>query len=234
MGQQDLTRIPGSAWPGRVPEPKRAWLGFVVGVRGRGKSYRACQVLNFWRASRAGLSVAVDPVSPVPPVPSYPSFYADGWASDLDGLLVEDKAAPLGQRLPRGVNLVVVDEADRWLKQGRVPHPMLFDLTVRGRHRGVSMMLLTQRPAMLEYTCWAQMGQLVSFTLTARRDRARVAEQHPDLEDMADLLPYLPVGVAVEWSINEGVMPGRVELLRELRNVHKVKLPRRVLAQVER
>ena len=228
MGGPNLTV--GTAWPGRIAEPARPWLVFVCGVRGRGKSYRACQVLNAW----PGLSVAVDPVAPAVPVAGYPAFHATAWAHDLDGVLVPDDREPFGARLPGGVDLVVVDEADRWLRQGRAPHPVLFDLTVRGRHRGVSMLLLTQRPSMLDYTCWAQMGQLVCFTLTARRDRARVAEQHPDLEDLADLLPFLPVGVSVEWSIVEGIKPGRVELLRELRNVYRVKLPRAVLAQVER
>lgn len=232
MGQQAV--ISSTSWPGRVAEPPRSWLGYVIGVPGFGKSYRACRMLNFWRADRAGLSVAVDRMSPVPPIVSYPSYYADAWSPDLNGLLVEDKSQELGVRLPQGVNLLFVDEADNLLRNGRKPHPYLEDLTFRRRHRGVSLLLATQRPAKLIYDCWATMSFLVAFNTFGRRDRARVADLHPDLEDMADLLQFLPVGVPVEWSIWEGVKPDRVELLRELRNVHKVKLPRNVLAQVER
>ncbi len=175
--------------------PLHPWLCLVVGRRGYGKSYYARYVLQSWRL---GPTHAIDPVSPTPPTSDYPAYYASTWSSFTP------------PELPRGTSLVVVDEADRYLPTAQGKRDgLLEDLVLRGRHRGVSLLLCTQRPALVGYDVRSQANRIVIFRLTAEEDIKAIVSVCPELRGREDEIRTLPVGRALVWDDKNGVWPAK-------------------------
>lgn len=173
--------------------PQHPWLVLVVGRRGYGKSYYARYVLSSWQL---GPTHAIDPVSPTPPTSEYPAYHASTWSSFTPA------------ELPRGTSLVVVDEADRYLPTAQGKRDgLLEDLVLRGRHRGVSLLLCTQRPALVGYDVRSQANRIVIFRLTAEEDIKAIISVCPELRGREDEIRALPVGKALVWDDKNGVWP---------------------------
>ena len=152
---------------------RRPWVRLLIGRRGSGKSYRMGQIMAGWQAARArgelGPIHAIDPVATEPPEEEHIAFWSDTWSVHVEDL--DDGA------LPVGTELLVIDEADTSIGQGGGRRDSLaVDLVRRGRHRGVSLLLGTQRPALLLYDVWALADEVTICHLTSRRDLDRVAE----------------------------------------------------------
>ena len=173
--------------------PAHAWLMLVVGRRGYGKSYYATSVLQTWTD---GESWAVDPVCGDPPSPDYPAHWATWWSPRTP------------ETLPPAVSLVVVDEADRFLPQHQGKRDsVLEDLVLRGRHRKISLLLATQRPALVGYDVRSQANRIVIFRLTADEDIKSIVSVCPELRGREDEIRTLPVGRALVWDDKNGVWP---------------------------
>jgi hypothetical protein len=175
------------------------WVRLVVGRRGSGKSWSMLRIMEAWQAldreERPGRIHAVDPVATDPPGPDHVAFYADTWSP----VMVEE--------LPPGTALLVLDEADTTIGQ-RADHQSkaVVDIVRRGRHRGVSLLLGTQRPALLLYDVWALVGELMICHTTSKRDLDRLEELD---ESLAELREHIAapgqLGVRVVWHHQLGV-----------------------------
>ena len=153
-------------------QARHPWVKLAVGRRGSGKSYRTIQEIRSWRLAHAESPqwavLGVDPVASSPPRPEHVAAWCDIATPTLESDLI-----------PPDVGLVAVDEADQSISQSdaRVrPTPPLIDLVRRGRHRGVSLMLATQRPALVLYDVWSLADEVVICQLTGKRDLDRVCE----------------------------------------------------------
>jgi hypothetical protein len=178
--------------------PAHPWLVLVVGRRGYGKSYYARYVLQSWRD---GATHAIDPVSPTPPTADYPAYWATTWSTVTPA------------NLPPQTSLVVVDEADRYLPAAQGKRDgLLEDLVLRGRHRGVSLLLCTQRPALVGYDVRSQANRIVIFRLTAEEDIKSIVSVCPELRGREDEIRSLPVGKALVWDDKNGVWPVKEEV----------------------
>lgn len=174
--------------------PQHPWLTLVVGRRGCGKSYFTSRVLESWPDRQN--TYAVDPVTPDPPTPDYPAYYARWWAP----------APPL--ELRAGISLMVVDEADRFLPVAAGSRDSLLqDLVLRGRHRGTSLLLCTQRPALVATDARSQAGRIVVFRLTAEDDIRAVVRIAPELRGRESEIEQLPVGRCIVWDAMHGAWP---------------------------
>ena len=198
LGRPKRRRRQHPTWPPPAL-PLHPWLCLVVGRRGYGKSYYAKQVLRSWPRD-LGPTYAVDPVTPDPPPPDYPAHWAQLWAP-----------APPAE-LPAGVSLLVVDEADRYLPTAQgLRDGLLQDLVLRGRHRGTSLLLCTQRPALVGYDVRSQANRVVVFRLTADEDIKALVSVCPELRGREDEIRALPVGRAIVWDDKHGVWPPKNE-----------------------
>ena len=182
-----------AAWPDGHP-----WVRLTVGRRGSGKSYTMAKIMDSWRAlprdQIPGAIHAIDPVATNPPQPHHIAYHADTWSPVMD-------------EIPEGTALLVLDEADTSIGQGAGRrHPAVEDLVRRGRHRNISLLLGTQRPALLMYDVWALADEVLICHTTSRRDLDRLAE----LDDQVAALrpniarPGAP-GVRVVWHGKLGV-----------------------------
>lgn len=189
----------GPDWPPPAM-PRRPWLVLVVGRRGYGKTYYCNRVMDAWPAD-AGLRYAIDPVAPDdashPRFPEYIAGHSDLWSHD----------APARARFEYGkIGLLVVDEADRFLPTAQGHRDgLLSDLVLRGRHRGVSLLLATQRPALVAYDARSQADRIVTYRLTADNDLDSLIAVAPDLKTYRAQIQQLPVGRAIVWDSKHGV-----------------------------
>lgn len=187
----------------------RPFVLYTVGIRGHGKSYNLCELLDGWQG---GLTLAVDPPCPPTMPPGYPAHYADLYAPTMPDVL------------PLGVDLVCIDEADRTLPNSGKPHPLAMDLVVRGRHLGaldpktgrplgISLALATQAPVLVSRHAWRMATHLRCYRITDDNDLERIASLDPaGLRPHLDLIRRLPPGVCVTWSLYDGVhAPGAKE-----------------------
>lgn len=156
---------------GRGPYDGDPQLGLCVGRRGAGKTYTARELTMAWRrARREGdprITLAIDCVATDPPAEKHLASSADVWAPAMP------------DELPPEVDLIVVDEADLFAPQAdarKLPPPPLVDLVRRGRHRGVSLVLCTQRPALVMRDAYALADWVVICQTTDRRDLDRLCE----------------------------------------------------------
>lgn len=180
--------------------PRAPWLVLVVGRRGFGKTYFCNAVLDSW-PEQAGKRYAIDPVAPDDP--NHPRFreyiagHSDLWSHE----------APSRDQFPYGdVSLLVVDEADRFLPTAQGHRDgLLSDLVLRGRHRGVSLLLATQRPALVAYDARSQADRIVTYRLTAKNDLDALCAVAPDLEPYRTQIQHLEVGKAIVWDNKHGV-----------------------------
>ncbi len=192
LPEQPRAKAEAKTWPPPAM-PRHPWLVLVVGRRGYGKSYYATSVLRAWTH---GPTLAIDPVAPEPPTPDYPAAWATVWASSTP------------PELPQGTSLVVVDEADRYLPSAQGKRDgLLEDLVLRGRHRGCSLLLCTQRPALVGYDVRSQANRIVVYRLTADEDLKAIVSVCPELRGREDEIRTLPVGRALVWDDKHGVYP---------------------------
>jgi len=96
--------------------------------------------------------------------------------------------------------LLTVDEADEFLPVHGIPDPYLIDLVRRGRHKGVSVVLATQRPASLSQHAWALADNVFCFQLTAKRDLERIAELDGEIAEHVDRIRALEPGICLHWN----------------------------------
>lgn len=179
-----------------APHP---WVKLAVGRRGAGKTHWVIAEVARWRArhtrSLGLLALGIDGVATDPPAPHHLAAACDLWSPvALD-------------ELPAGIGLVAVDEADQWLPQAearRQPPPPLVDLLRRGRHRGVSLLLATQRPALVAYDVWGLADEVAICHLTSARDLARVCELEGVAQHRAAIATARRPGPVVVWSAMDG------------------------------
>lgn len=188
-----------SQLPDLVGFPK---LVVVLGRRGSGKSNAGRIMARYWAAPdgkpdrvllidrgtfHAGTSTRADVVVPEPP--------------------------PLDEIIGR-YSLVVVDEAHRWLDRQRVPDPTLIELVRTGRHAGLTLVLMSQRPASLSVEARELADKVFLFSLTGRNDLRWVKELDTELEPHLDTLRHQKPGEFLLWDgddfehrVKVGVMP---------------------------
>ena len=170
-----------------VNEPK---VILLVGRRGSGKTYAARQIIDNFRR-RGGVVLAIDPVASDPPKESHLASSADVWDSDMP------------EFVPVGITMVAVDEADMYAPQAdarRRPPPPLVDLIRRGRHRGVTLVLCTQRPALVMRDAYALADYVVICQTTDARDLKTLCELPGVLEHRQAIINSATPGPVVIWS----------------------------------
>lgn len=115
---------------------------------------------------------------------------------------------------------VIFDEADLWAperildKEGDATklHAMLQTIVRRGRVKGFSSWLITQRPAALSKSVLSQVDNLIAFRLTSSNDRKALGAWIEGQADTAtgkaflDGLAEKPIGEAVVWMPARGVL----------------------------
>lgn len=180
--------------------PAHPWVQLAVGRRGAGKTYWSIhEVARFRGEVVAGrvdvggreLIYAVDGVATQPPALHHLASMADAYDPEVPA------------ELPPEFCLIAVDEADEHAPQGearRRPPPPLIDLLRRGRHRGVSLLLATQRPANLVYDAWGLADRIVICQLTSKRDLDRVCELEGVAQYRAHIASHTTPGPAVIWT----------------------------------
>jgi len=171
-------------------DPMKPKVVLIVGRRGSGKTYTARQVIAEFRR-RGGVALAVDPVASDPPAESHLASAADVWDSDMP------------EAIPVGVSLVAVDEADIFAPQAdarRRPPPPLVDLVRRGRHRGVTLVLCTQRPALVMRDAYALADYVVICQTTDARDLKTLAELHGVAEHRDRIVQAPRPGPVLIWA----------------------------------
>lgn len=181
-------------------QPLHPWVQVAVGRRGAGKTHWAIHEIARWRAGVVAGSIAsadrplvfgVDGVATDPPMDHHLAAMAD----------VYDPEPPID--LEPEFGLVAVDEADQHAPQAearRKPPPPLIDLLRRGRHRGVSLLLATQRPANLVYDAWGLADRIVICQLTSKRDLDRVCELEGVAEHRQRIATVTRPGPIVIWT----------------------------------
>ena len=160
----------------RMELPPHPWVAVAVGRRGSGKTWQGIQWMRLWRvtAERNGMHgkvLALDNVAPEPPDERYMAGWADYYAPEVPD---EESLAKLGP-----IGLLAVDESDVHAPQSaanKLPTPYVIDILRRGRHRGTSVFLATQRPARLCYDAWGLADTVIICNLTSKRDLDRVCE----------------------------------------------------------
>jgi len=168
----------------------------VVGRRGSGKTYHAKQIAMAWRRFRdqvngPGLILGVDPVATDPPDSTHLAASCDLWTPDMPDVL------------PEPVNVLIVDEADIYAPQAdaqRRPPPPLVDLVRRGRHRGVTLILCTQRPALVMRDVYALADEVVICQITDERDLNTLCSLHGVREHRERIATTTKPGPVVTWT----------------------------------
>lgn len=112
---------------------------------------------------------------------------------------------------------LVVDEADRFSPQRMSPetarlHERMEEIVRRGRVRGFTPWLITQRPAVLNKDVLSQADGLIAFNLTASQDRDAIGAWIEGQADKAEErrilaeLPKLERGTAMVWVPGRGIL----------------------------
>jgi len=177
------------------------WLRIIVGRCGSGKTTIGRQILAEWRGGTdRGLVYAVDPVATNPPG----EFHL---ASDADLYFPEPP-----DDFPPGVDLIAVDEADLSLHQAdarRKNPPPLHGLVRRRRHAGVSVLLLTQRPALIARDAWALADEIIICSVTDPVDLARIGRLSGVTQEHVDRVASMAEpGAAIIWRAPNEVITG--------------------------
>lgn len=186
---------------GRAPTATERWMQedphavqtarvFVFGRSGCGKSTLARLIYS--RPQRPGVAVwVVDPLRehPVPVGPGGKRFRLPP-GTFVDSGAGYDLADQVGrQALAQGNVLLVVEEA-ALCHQGRKPPPGLMLCAIEGRHRGVHLLVLSQRPSAVHHDLKAQATDYCVFSLWTPPD----VEAVKDLGFDPDAVRALPVG----------------------------------------
>ena len=163
-------------------------LCVALGRRGSGKSNTGRVAAKYWRAP-AG---AADKV-----------LLIDRLTVDMNGTHRADtlmREPPQLDAIKGKFSLVIVDEADQWLPLNGKPDPALIDMIRRGRHYGLTMLLMTQRPASLSYDARALADKLFIFSLTSEADLRWCEGLDSDLKAHRDFLQRARPGECLLWD----------------------------------
>lgn len=171
------------------------WVQLAVGRRGSGKTYAAIAELRAWRDAHAEAkrkALVFDPVYTEPTQPHQLAHWADYIAAeDWDGTI------------PPDVGLIVVDEADVYASEGelsRRPIAPLADIILRGRHRGISIYLCTQRPQQVAYRVRALADRIVICHTTGKRDLDALCELEGVAPGRANIATAQRQGPVCVWT----------------------------------
>ena len=179
-----------------LPNLDPAERSAIWGVSGSGKTVMAKKLASRWSASRLVVIIA--------PTESGPPSIPDEWPGKRQsGILTvspgtpEDCARALMScyllSTPQRPVTVLCDEAPYYLAQ---PSPALSKVTYQGRHRGLGMTLLGQRPSAVAAAIRSQATKTVFLRLMDRTDLQIVAKSNREL---AAELPHLAVGDWRQW-----------------------------------
>ncbi len=196
FGRRQAPPRQAPTWPPPAM-PQHPWLTLVVGRRGYGKTWYSCRVLDAF-PPYYGSTLAIDPVyvAAKHDPQKYLAGHADRWAT-----------LPPAALTP-GVGLVAVDEADRYLPTAQGHRDgLLADLVLRGRHHGTSLLLCTQRPALVGTDVRSQASRIVVFRLSSDDDIKAVVKIAPELRGRESEIERLPVGRALVWDAEHGAWP---------------------------
>ena len=170
--------------------PKKPKVILIVGRRGSGKTYSAKKIMQEFRKS-GGLVFAVDPIASDPPEESHLAFSSDVWDCEVP------------ENIPENIGLVAVDESDIFAPQAearRRPPPPLVDLIRRGRHRGVTLVLCTQRPALVMRDAFALADFVVVCKTTDARDIKSLCELSGVSEHSEKIISAKNPGPVLVWE----------------------------------
>ncbi|WP_424829979.1 helicase HerA domain-containing protein [Ruegeria sp.] len=166
----------------------------IWGVSGSGKSTLAARIAASWASARA--VVIIDPTGPHHPAlpPDWkprpgltalsPSTPDQCTAALLTAYLVSHRTTPV---------TVICDEAPFFLAK---PSEAVLKVVYQGRHRGLGMVLVGQRPSAVAPGVRSQVTRTIYMKLTDRADLNIVAASSRQLA--ADL-PGLDVGEWRQW-----------------------------------
>lgn len=112
---------------------------------------------------------------------------------------------------------LVVDEADRFSPQRMNPesarlHERMEEIVRRGRVRGFTPWLITQRPASLNKDVLSQATAYISMRMTGRHDREAMADVIEGQADKAvakaiiDMMPRHKVGSGLVWAPQQDIL----------------------------
>ena len=180
---------PAQNWPRVLRHPS---LVLIYGRRGSGKSHLLGQICRMWPKEH-GRVVLVDERAVV----NREERYADVLMASPPGDTVLLKR-PLFDDRP--VTLVAVDEAAHYLPRQGKPDPMLSRLVSEGRHWNMTLILATQRPAMMSYNAWSLADMAFIFNLNSKADLKRVVELDGAFESRTREIQRLPVGECFLWD----------------------------------
>jgi hypothetical protein len=175
---------------------KHPWLRIIVGRCGSGKTTIARKVLKSWRASAPegpGERIfVIDPVATDPPGELHLAGESDLWQPEPP------------EEFPPDVTLIAVDEADLSLHQAdarRKKPPPLHGLVRRRRHAGVSVLLLTQRPALIARDAWALADEIIVCSTTDSEDLKRLGKLPGVTQQDLDRVSSMgKAGIGFIWS----------------------------------
>lgn len=120
-------------------------------------------------------------------------------------------------------HFLYIDEAYQWHVQGRAGAGLTGVLT-RGRSKGITTLLSTQRPAWLSRFCFTEAQKMYIYRLTDKRDSKTIGEYVPDFVDK-------PVAKRFEWYYYD-VLEGELKMYSPVKILEQ---PRRTgVAQTKR
>lgn len=172
------------------------WLRIIIGRCGSGKSTTACAIMDGWRREGGGPILAIDPVASDPPTELHIASCADVYTPDCPDILPTQS----GQ-------LVVVDEADLFVSQAdayRRPLPPLHGLIRRRRHAGVSLLLISQRAALISRSAWSLADEIIICSTSDDRDLKQIGKlPGVTAEDVQAVAAAHEPGVVLVWTPRE-------------------------------
>lgn len=179
------------------------WLRILIGRCGSGKTTIGRMILQAWAEDRPdddpGWTLVVDPVATNPPGELHLAAAADRFTPEPP------------PEFPPGVDIIGVDEADLSLHQGdaRAKNPPpLHGLVRRRRHAGVSVLLLTQRPALIARDAWALADEIIICNVTDSEDLKRIGKLSGVTKDHLHRIASMSEpGIALIWRPDGVVAP---------------------------
>lgn len=120
-------------------------------------------------------------------------------------------------------HFLYIDEAYQWHVQGRAGAGLTGILT-RGRSRGITTLLSTQRPAWISRFCFSEAQKMYIYRLTDKRDAKTIGEYIPDFAEKT-------VAKRFEWYYYD-VLASELELYAPVRILDKPQRP--LVAQTKR